>query len=316
MEELSFLDERERAVVADALHVLDTDAAAAIRADVSRLRALADAVRGAPPVATDAVDDALLGCSEADVELLVPDKAVIGSAYLLVKIALFRRVATALATLAPAVAERASAEAAQSIHSKLLEELLVAIVTDRAGPLPSRRRALALLGRIWDDRLATEIDDLAPLLEAVWRARGGLRPVYGTLLGAAEIAELVAAAGETWFVDQLLDEAELDETARQAFEEFLFDVATEELSRLRAEMRAEGLAALSREELARRLGRAVGLAAPLHGDGCRALDCAQALYASYRGRAARARARALLGVAGPRHTAEELVVRRALRGGA
>jgi hypothetical protein len=313
MLELGFLDERERALVADALARLPPAAADAARADLTRLAALADAVRGAPPIAL-ASDGAtaLLGCSGDEVELLVPDKAVIGGAYLVLKIGLFRRLATALAPDAPALAARAAAEAAQSIHSKLLEELLVGVVTDRSGPLAPRRRALALLGRLWDDRLATEIDDLAPLLEGAWRARAALRPVYGTLLGASEIAQLVAGAGESWFVDHLLEE--LDDAARQAFEEFLFDLSTEELARLRAEMRAEGLTALGPAELARRLGRPapppVAPAAPA--DGCRELDRSQALYASYRARAARARARRLLGVPGPTTTAEELVIRRAL----
>jgi len=314
MVELGFLDERERALITDALACLAPSAAvAATRADLERLAAIADAVRGAPPIALDAVDATLLGCSDAEVDLLVPDKAVIGGAYLVLKITLFRRLATALSPTAPSLAARAAAEAAQSIHSKLLEELLVGVVTDRRGALPPRRAALALLGRIWEDRLATEIDDLAPLLEAAWRARAALRPVYGTLLGASEIAQLIAGAGESWFVDHLLDE--LDDTARQAFEEFLFDVSTEELTRLRAEMRAEGLHALSAVDLAHRLGRPAPAAPPpatAASDGCRELGWSQALYASYRARAARAHARSLLGLPGPTTTAEELVIRRAL----
>jgi hypothetical protein len=144
-----------------------------------------------------------------------------------------------------------------------------------------------------------EIDDFAPHLEAAWEARNKVRPVLGTMLGSHEVFRLFQEARDDRFIDFFNgDDVPLEQT--EAFEEFLFGLAHEEIERLRSYLAERHLAALSSEEAARVLG-GDGVGASL-GDG------PEALYTSYRRRKVKATYRCMMGVHGPKHTAEEYVM--------
>ncbi len=153
--------------------------------------------------------------------------------------------------------------------------------------------------RIWESRLLTEVDDFAPHLEAAWEARNKVRPVLGTMLGSHELFRLFQEARDDRFLDYFTGDA-LAEEQTEAFEEFLFDLTYEEISRLRTHMREHGQAAVSLADAARILGKDSLVMS--HDEG------PEALYASYKNRKIKATYRALTAAHGPKHTAEEYVM--------
>ncbi len=313
--DMPFLDDRERELVESVLAAIG--AASPDRADalarslewlgrgaglVAACPALTPCDRQQAAASIDGLIDMLSGVSEHDFELHVPTKAVLGQAYLVAKINFLRALESGLeATAAPAdLLARVRVELGQSIYTRLGEDLIIAIVTDRANARPVRRRAGGLLCRIWEQRMHTEIDDFAPVLEAAWEARNKVKPVLGTMLGSHEIFRLFQEARDERFLDYFVD-ADVSPEHAQAFEEFLFGLAHEDIVRLRAHLAARKQAAISRDEAGRVLGRdGVGDDGPDEGP--------VALFASYKRRKLKAGYRLLTGAPGPKHTAEEYVM--------
>ncbi len=313
-----FFDDAERRVVGEALsRVGDASPAlaSALAASVARLGALAAMLRDNAPIATswratrgaDRPDEALLDLlcrvPEYDLELHIPTRAVLGQAYLVAKINLFKSFGYALEEVGAPGALRAAmeSEVAQSIHSKMLEEVLLSILTSREGVRPLKVRAAQALFRVWDERLHAEVDDLAPLLESAWEARNKVRPVLGTMLGTHEVFQLLAAARDDVFVDYYTarDAVTPDETA--AFEEFIFGLSHEDIAALRAHLATGRASSLSLHDAEGLLGaRYDGWAASVHGP--------QAIYSDYRRRRMQAACRALTSAEGPKKVAEEYVL--------
>ena len=242
-----FLDARETAVFAAALaRVAERSAAEAalLRDGLARLGHLAEVIRDCPPSTAagrghrrgdghgEALVDLLCRVPDYDLELHLPTRAVLGQAYLVAKINLFKSVGYALGRDDAAIRELADAEVAESIASKMIEELLVSIVTDPAGDRALKGRAASLLFRVWDERLTAEVDDIAPLLAAAWEARNRVRPVLGTMLGAQEMFRLFRATRDERFLDYYTTESVPPEEMA-AFEEFLFGLPHEDIAALR-----------------------------------------------------------------------------------
>jgi hypothetical protein len=313
--EMSFLDERERGVVAAVLGVVG--AASPARAEtlarsLDWLGRCAGLVADCPTLtrcdsqqasaSIDGLVDHLSRVSEYDFELHCPTKAVLGQAYLVAKINFIDALEFAVRAVSgpPELLARLRVELAQSIYSRLAEELFIGIVTDRAAARAAKRRAGELLFRVWENRLLTEIDDFAPVLEAAWEARNKVKPVLGTMLGTHEIFRLFQEARDERFLDYFVD-SDVSLEQAEAFEEFLFGLAHEDIARLRAHLTERKQGAISREDAARLLGR--------DGKGEEILDEGPvALYASYKRRKVKAGSRTLTGAPGPKHTAEEYVM--------
>ncbi|MEZ4309123.1 MAG: hypothetical protein R3F14_13895 [Polyangiaceae bacterium] len=311
-----FFDERERTLVAEVLAFVGQrapDEALFLDATLERLGRAASLVRDCPTIATswhsrpvlhlsgEPLIDLLCRVPDWDLELHIPTKAVLGQAYLVAKINFFKALGYALDTSGGPVElrDRVHRELGQSIYSKLAEELFVSIVTDPTGRKDVKTSAAHLLFQIWEDRLAAEVDDFAPLLEAVWEARNRVRPVLGTMRGTHELFRLMAEVRDDRFLDYFETNTMPDEEV-QAFEEFLFDISHEEITRLRAYLTERGASMLSPDEARSVLGRGRESWMPVGGP--------QALYTSYKKRRIKAHYRALTGAPGPRKTAEEFVM--------
>src|SRR5262245_12657047 len=198
--DLSFLDPREQAVVSASLQAvgaLDAEQEEMLRADLYRLARAAELIRGSPSIARswharrvargpgEALVDALCKVPDYDLDLHIPTKAVLGQAYLVAKINLLKAFGYAL-EVCPGVEdlrERLLFEIGQSIYTKLAEEIFLSIVTDEDGSREVKTSAARSLLQIWEDRLLTEVDDFAPVLESIWVARNKVRPILGTMLG-------------------------------------------------------------------------------------------------------------------------------------
>ncbi len=314
-----FFDESEREVVARALATVEEgnpDEAAHLRANLSRLASTAAVIRDSPPIASslagrasrpsfssESLVDLLCRVPDYDFDLHIPTKAVLGQAYLVAKINFFKALNYSLEALGAQSAE-VELELGQSIYSKLAEELITSIVSDPDAEPRIKRAAAQSLFRIWEERLTTEIDDFAPFLESVWRARDQMRPVLGTMRGTHELFRLIEQSRDARVLDYFTGD-DVPPEQLQAFEEFLFGISHEEIERLRAHLVEKSKAVVSEEDARRLLGRKKESWVPTGGP--------QAFYSSYKKRRVRAAYRALTSTSGPKKTAEEYVMAAFLR---
>jgi hypothetical protein len=316
-----FFDEAEREAIARALLTIEEcspDEAALLHANLARLANTAAVIRDSPPIASslpvrgsrssfssESLVDLLCRVPEYDFDLHIPTKAVLGQAFLVAKINFFKALNYALEAIGAARGD-VELELGQSIYSKLAEELITSIVSDPLAEAPIRRAAAQSLFRIWEERLTTEIDDFAPFLESVWRARDRMRPVLGTMRGTHELFRMIEQSHDARVLDYFTgDDVPLEQL--QAFEEFLFGISHEEIEKLREHLVEQEKAVVSEEDARRLLGRKKESWVPTGGP--------QSFYTSYKKRRVRAAYRALTSAAGPKKTAEEYVMAAFLRRG-
>ena len=312
--DLSFLDERERVLVVEALGFIDDPEYGDILAgNLHRLSQAAELIRSSPSIlrsiqmrpkmafSSETLIDALCRVPDWDLDLNIPTKAVFGQAYLIAKINFFKALGYALDALQgpEKLKDDVERELGQSIYSKLAEELFITIITDPNAPRSVKIGAAKPLFQVWEDRLLTEIDDFAPVLESIWKARNEVRPVLGTMRGTQEFFRLVQAACDERFVDYFAA-GDVPDEQRQAFEEFLFGISHEEITKLREHLEEASDGCVSFDEARALLGRSGSSWAPSSGP--------QALYTSYKRRRVKAHYRALTGAEGPKKTAEEYVM--------
>ncbi len=316
-ESLFFFDATEREVVSAALEVVranSPDAVALLDSSLRRLEGLAEIVRDSPSIVTswkswsghafsgESLIELLCRVPEYDLDLHVPTKATLGQAYLVAKINFFKAVGYALEPLhAPKeLSLRLEIEIGQSVYSKLAEELFISILTDPQAPHPVKTGAARFLFRIWDERLMIEVDDFAPLLESVWRARSRVLPLLGTMLGTHEVFQLFREACDPRFIDYFGSENIAIEQLL-AFEEFLFGLSYEEIQKLRRHMQDNAASLMTLDQARDLLGRRNPSWSAQHAG-------AQAFYTSYKKRRVNAQYRSLTGAEGPKRTAEEYVM--------
>jgi hypothetical protein len=312
-----FFDEEERDVVATSLEVIghgNPKQAALLRSSLGRIQRLAGLIRDTPSISMswhkmggrafsgESLIELLCRVPDYDLDLHVPTKAAVGQGYLIAKINFFKALGYALEPLHPPreLMLRLELELGQSIYSKLAEELFTSIVTDERAPTSVKAGAARFLSRIWDERLMIEVDDFAPLLESVWRARSKVLPLLGTLLGTHEVFQLFREACDPRFVDYFASD-NLAVEQLLAFEEFLFGLSYEEIQKLRRHMQETAANVLSLEQARELLGRR-------HPSWITSHEGAQAFYTSYKKRRVQAHYRTLTGAEGPKRTAEEYVM--------
>jgi len=235
-------------------------------------------------------------------DLALPLKATLSRTYLLTKINFLRGFVKATAAIISDVPDCAKVthelreELAQSIYTLLAEELFLALLRKPDVNKRTKQRAADQLITVWDDA-ALEIDDFAPLLESAWHARNRINSAYGTLLGATETFRLVTEDCSPEVLEFFgRDGMSADESA--AFEEFLFNMTSEELATLRRAMQQQHLSAASPAWAAEVLGRQIEELEHRH-----EID-PMALYRSYQRRQLAADFRMMADAAGPRRTAE------------
>ncbi|MBA2545060.1 MAG: hypothetical protein H0V17_35785 [Deltaproteobacteria bacterium] len=231
-------------------------------------------------------------------DLALPLKATLSRTYLLTKINFLRGFvkATTVTEGCAAMAHDLTEELAQSIYTLLAEELFLALLRKPDVSRRTKQRAADQLITVWDDA-ALEIDDFAPLLESAWHARNRINSAYGTLLGATETFRLVTLDCSPDVIDFFgRDGMSADESA--AFEEFLFNMTSEELGTLRRAMQQQHVTAASPAWAAEVLGRQIEDLEHSH-----EIDPIS-LYRSYQRRQLAADFRLMSGAPGPRRTAE------------
>jgi hypothetical protein len=234
-------------------------------------------------------------------DLVLPLKATLSRTHLVTKINFLRGFVKATSALvdvpnATKMTHELREELAQSIYTLLAEELFLALLRKPDVMRRTKQRAADQLITVWDDA-ALEIDDFAPLLESAWHARNRINTAYGTLLGATETFRLVTEDCSPEVLEFFGREGmSADESA--AFEEFLFNMTSEELAKLRRAMQQHHVSAASPAWAAEILGRQIEDL-----EHSREID-PMALYRSYQRRQLAADYRMMSGAPGPRRTAE------------
>lgn len=240
--------------------------------------------------------DAMCQTDQASFPFRAPTQALVGRAMNMAQINFLRmlwHLAGGLpdAARAAALRERAAHQLRAAVHCRLVEEVLVDIVTDPLIARDLRGHAVRNLAQLWSNRLTWRAHNFYPILAATWEARQRVRVVGGTLVGNCELLQLMTQGGEPEFVELLLDQ-DYGEVEVAAFREFLFGTSSEELERLALRMAREGLSSI---ELDSRPDD-------------RARDAGSILFEFFRGRIVQCGARRVAGLPGPRHTAEGYVM--------
>lgn len=290
----------------------------ALARHVERVEGVAEALRAFAPVFResslgsrrrdlDTLVEIYAHASDADLDMILPTRALLGRALLMARMNAWRLLDYATAE---AVAETHPARPLlrrevdrwlhRCVYAKLAEEVLSAISMDRGLARPIRRAAVGHLVSIWDGQPSPEVRAFFPLLEAVWHARRQLRVNVGTMLGFSEMMMLLQAGCDPQFV-QYFAQARRTDDEQQAFQEFLVGVTTEEIHSLEQLMKSTGRTSMSREEAEQALGRASSLGPVRAHPGVHA-------YHFYRERYLQAAARRLRSLPGPKHTAEEYMM--------
>ncbi len=176
-------------------------------------------------------------------------------------------------------------------YTKLAEEVLSAIATDKYLELSLRSKAVVELARIWESRLTYRVSDFFPILEATWEARQRVTAIGGTLAGTQEMFELFREGCDPRFVEYFAREnPSVDEV--EAFREFLFGEFTEELDRMARESAAAGGKSMLLRDQSSTSDR----------------DPATVFYEFFGARHLQAAVRRLGQLPGPKHTAEAYVM--------
>jgi hypothetical protein len=313
---VDLFDHREQAVVERALAAVEVRAPAdalVLRGLIRQIRdaqALLDESRalraptalGGEPRSESTLIDHLITLDGLAGDLALPLKANLSRTYLLTKINFLRafvKSTTALEKSSPefhVFSHDLREELAQSIYTLLAEELFLALLRKPDIEVRIKRRAADKLITVWDDA-HLEIDDFAPLLESAWHARNRITSDFGCLIGATETFRLVCEDCSPEVLDFFARDNRTDDEAA-AFEEFLFNMTSEELGLLRNRMQEEGLRSVSQKWASQALGRPIDALENSH-----EIDPV-ALYRSYNRRQLAADFRMMAGAPGPRRTAE------------
>lgn len=251
----------------------------------------------------DSLVDALVQSNLANLEMFLPTRALIGRNLVLGEVNLYRllRIVCTDALppdLATEMHTRVDCLLCVCLYTRLGEEVLIHIASDRTVQREFRERAVLALVHIWQ-RAAYRINDFFPVLQATWEARRKVPVTLGTLLGASEMFRLLQAGCDERFVDYLVSDGSDEHAA--ALREFLFGATTEQLARIEAR-RVENDGTISTADCAdiRRPPTLGG-------------DPALAMFEFFLSRHLQAAARRQAAIPGPRRTAEEYVLLRYLQ---
>jgi hypothetical protein len=239
----------------------------------------------------------------------LPTKAVLSRAFGIAKVnfltSLRYVIEACQAEEVPSLLEAVAAGVEEAVYTRLAEEVLGTLINSTASDAELKRLAAHRLVELWEGRLALTMDTLAPILRSAWTARTRAVRVFGTLLGTAEILQMLFADCESCFVE-FFSRREVTPEEQQAFEEFLFDIPYESLQRVRYRMLEDRLSVVDRTKVESYLGLPPGALRPTVGD-------PKELYVSFRHRRVRAQYRVATGAPGPRRTAEGYLMEAILR---
>lgn len=243
---------------------------------------------------------ALLDFRNGDRMLHLPAKAILGKGFLVAKFHSFVALSrTARSQHLPTKELKALRSATLAIMFTIMaEDVYLSLLEDTTIPLDIREQIATALVILWEHRNDQNIADIAPVLEAVWKARDKLVPAFGTMVGTSELLLLTIELDDQWtsFIKNRLDDPDVS----RSLEEFLFGLSFEQINRLKNEIKQQTVTAISREDVYAMLGERIPVDVELD---------PRNFYLRYTIRRDNARARSRLNLEGPHKTLEDHFMR-------
>lgn len=247
---------------------------------------------------TSLIESLIDHLDSGDSTLQLPSKANLGKGLLIAKMHTLSSLSRQANHLGEAKLYQAlESETISSMFSLLVEDVYLNLIRDTSQPMEFRQEwamSLLLLWEHWSDQ---NIEDIAPVLQAVWTARRRLAPAFGTMMGTSELMMISMQMDEQWI--QFIKEKMGELGVTQAMEEFLFGISYEQIQTLKNTLRTKGIAAIGRDEVSKFLGEHVKADAGLD---------YRDFYSLYTVRRDNARSRARFKVEGPFKTLEDYFI--------
>lgn len=251
---------------------------------------------------SEALIDSLLSYQEdGDTTLHLPSKATLGKSFLITKIHIFKsmhKLARDFTSMEEKEVKKYLDETVSMMFTLMAEDVYMNLIKDKSLSLSLRRDLALSLIILWEHRADQNIEDIAPVLQAVWRARRQIAPIFGTMMGTSELIQVSMQMDEQWtkFIRHRMD----DPDVAQAMEEFLFGVSYEQVQRLKTILKEQGVKNIGRDEVSLYLNERVKTDISLD---------YRDFYLLYTVRRDNARARARMHIDGPKHTLEDHFIR-------
>lgn len=248
----------------------------------------------------DTLLESLLNTDFSDIIFRLPTKALLGKSFSIAKINFFLN--TKYVIKQYDIGEQYLSSIHQIILQKvftiMMEEILLAILSDKDIGLHIRTNAGYFLMNIWEYRIDYGVRDFAPIMNRLWKVRDNLELAFGTLMGMSELYQLA----EKWdpILFDFLQRDDIQEEEMISLSEFLFDMSYESIQDLSQKMTQDGKSVINKEDIAKyqqkEFSNAYGEDDPRHH------------YRSYRNRKVNAINRARRKSYGPKMTFEEYLI--------
>lgn len=316
MKEIIVFSEEENEIIEKIQVILNSqnkkDEIAIIKNNKSSLQQLANAISLYPSI----LEEQYLGNTKRSAETLVfslcreeqldlrfhmPTKALLGNAFLIAKINFLFMLFYISSELTELMEfhEKLKLVINKIIFTLMAEEVFLSIIEDKELHRDVKIKAGYLLANIWEYRLDHGVKEFAPILTNIWRARGALTPIFGTMLGFSELFKITEYIEPAFF--HFLQRDELSDEEIEAIEEFIFGLSFEETSKIREEMEKYNKYVISKNDVKGIIG--TNRVYPDYD-----ISDPRELYRSFTDRKNNARFRAKTGLKGPRKTIEEYLM--------
>lgn len=244
--------------------------------------------------------ESLLEYREGDKTLHLPTKAILGKGFLVAKFHTFAAV-TKIAqhsNLPQNEIQKLNNATLAILFTIMVEDVYLNLLDDLSIPIDIRRQIAYSLIILWEHRTDQTVIDVAPVLDAVWRARRKIAPAFGTMVGTSELLLLSIEMDDQWrdFILKKLS----DNDVSFAMQEFLFGLSHEQIQKLKKTLREKGINAINRDEVYTFLKQKPS---SFHDEDPRSF------YLLYSVRRENAKARKKMNAEGPQNTLEDHFIR-------
>lgn len=283
-------------------------------AHLTRIASIQKALRAYPPVLQEnklgsrerglgTLVELLANATDADFEMFLPMRAMLWRSLTMARLNFWRLLRYLSEEIEPDDTDLSiiiDRRVHACVYLKLVDELLTSLAMDEDIPRTIRQEVVASMTSLWDSTPSKAVQQFFPLLEAVWEARRNIFVSVGTMLGVSEIMKLLQAGCAPQFVDYF-SRSRMTNDEGSAFQEFLIGVTTEQITDLESFMQGSGRTCLSPEEAKQALG--------INETSDENYRVGVQAYQFHRERHLQSAARRLRSLPGPKHTAEEYMLK-------
>lgn len=239
--------------------------------------------------------ESLLEQKSGDKILHLPTKAILGKGFLVAKFHVFASM-TKIAknsNFTPEEISKLSNATLNIMFTLMAEDVYLSLLEDHSIHIDIRREIAYSLIILWEHRSDQNVEDIAPVLNSVWRARRKLAPAFGTMVGTSELLLLSIEMDDQWrqFMATKLGESDVS----AAMEEYLFGLSYEQIQKLKNILKKKGISAIGRDEVTSFLGQSIQISYE---------EDLRSFYMLYSVRRDDAAARKRMNLPGPHHTLE------------